>query len=315
MVAFFDQQPNLSDSIRFRRLGLVVDETVKMIREATYAVSNPGTDWTAKRFLSHVDFEKGCGGVIRSPEEELSLYEQLVGSRRDLDCFIKKEYRPSKATLQVANVNMDFYRRDSCISDGYTSDTEPLECLVDFVENRSQKNYTTACSMTRISLFLHLMRMRLRAPKDVNQDVFLNTMLPSHILAPVPCKYSDLAGYLHSGTPQDFSFLTLVVLARRTYKDMFMSANFPVDSVLKNAKALWTRNWTIVAPTMRTNGRDSRSRWTSPSSSCTVLQREVDACGSESFDVCKGQSGLDTCRPTSPTLGERIRCTESFRHW
>lgn len=263
MVTYFDRQPNLSDSIRFRRLGLVIDETVKMIREATYAVSNPGTDWTAKRFLSHMDFEKGCGGVITSPEEQFSLYEQLVGSRRDLDCFIKKEYRPSKATIQVANANMDFYRRDSCISDGYTSDTEPLDCLSDFVENRSQKTYTTACSVTRISLFLHLMRMRLRAPMDMNQDVFLSTMLPSHILAPVPCKYSDLAGYLHSGTPQDFSFftlavlartpqdfsfLTLAVLARRTYKDMFMSANFPVDSVLKNAKALWTRNWDTTVP-------------------------------------------------------------------
>lgn len=246
VVAFFDQQPYLSDSIRFRRLGLVIDETVKMIREANYAKSNPGTHWTAKRFLSHVDFEKGCGGVIRSPEEEFSLYEQLVGSRRDFDCFIKKEYRPSKATLQVANVNMDFYKR--AISDGYTSDTEPLECLVDFVENRSQKNYTTACSMTRISLFLHLMRMRLRAPKNVDQDAFLSTMLPSHILAPVPCKYSDLAGYLQSGTSHDFSFLTLAVLARRTYKDMFMSANFPLDSVLKNAKALWTRNWDASVP-------------------------------------------------------------------
>jgi hypothetical protein len=73
-------------------------------------------------------------------------------------------------------------------------------------------------------------------------------MLPSHILAPVPCKYSDLAGYLHSGTPQDFSFLTLAVLARRTYKDMFMSANFPLDSVLKNVKALWTRNWDTSVP-------------------------------------------------------------------
>jgi hypothetical protein len=248
MVTYFDRQPNLSDSIRFRRLGLVIDELVKMIREATYAVSNPGTDWTAKRFLSHVDFEKGCGGVVTSLEEEFSLYEQLVGSRRDLDCFIKKEYRPSKAVIQVANANMDFYRRDNCISDGYTSDTEPLDCLVDFVENRIQKNYTTACSMTRISLFLHLMRMRLRAPKDMNQDVFLSTMLPPHILAPVPCKYSDLAGYLHSGTPQDFSFLTLAVLARRTYKDMFMSANFPLDSVLKNAKALWTRNWDTSVP-------------------------------------------------------------------
>ena len=244
MVTYFDRQPNLSDSIRFRRLGIVIDELVKMLREATYAVSNPGTDWTAKRFLSHVDFEKGCGGVVTSLEEEFSLYEQLVGSRRDLDCFIKKEYRPSKAVIQVANANMDFYRRDNCISDGYTSDTEPLDCL----ENWIQENYTTACSMTRISLFLHLMRMRLRAPKDMNQDVFLSTMLPSDILAPVPCKYSDLAGYLISGTPQNFSFLTLAVLARRTYKGMFMSANFPVDSVLKNAKALWTRNWDTTVP-------------------------------------------------------------------
>ena len=143
---------------------------------------------------------------------------------------------------------MGFFKREDFIKDGYTSDTEPLECVEDFLENRRQKNYTTACSITRISLFLHLMRMRLRAPKHIDQDIFLSTVLPSHILAPVPLKYSDIAGYLHSSTPQDFSFLTLAVLARRTYKDMFMSANFPVDSVLKNAKALWTRNWDSSVP-------------------------------------------------------------------
>lgn len=247
MVAYFDRQPNLSESIRFRRLGLVIDEYVKMIREATYVASNPDKDWTAKRYIPKKWFTSGCGGVLTCEEEEFSWYEQLVGSRRDLDCIIKKEHRPEPATLRVASINLDFYKRVDCVSDGYTSDTEPLESVVDFVDNRCQSNYT-ACSITRISLFLHLMRMRLRAPRGVSQDVFLSTILPSHILAPVPCKYSVLAGYIQPGTPQDFSLLTLAILARRTYKDMLMSSYFAERSVLKNAKALWTRNWDTSVP-------------------------------------------------------------------
>ena len=63
------------------------------------------------------------------------------------------------------------------------------------------------------------------------------------------CKYSDIAGFLYSGTkPYDFSFLTLAVLARRAYKDMFMNANFRVQTVLKNENPVGVRVTQCASP-------------------------------------------------------------------
>lgn len=239
-MGYFDQQPHLSDRVRWLRLGLVLDETVKMLREAAFAESNPGTQtWTAQRFLSHENFKDMCGGVVQSPQDEFPLYEQIVGARRDLHCFMQKAEKPDKPILKAIQHKLKFAKRETCVSDGYTSETESLECVANFVGNKSQ----IACSITRMSLFLHVIRMRLRAPKDVNQNAFLCTMLPSYLLAPVPRKYAHLAGYLHDGTLQDFSFLTLAVLARRTYKHMIMNLEFATETVIQDAKALWSRNW------------------------------------------------------------------------
>ena len=86
-------------------------------------------------------------------------------------------------------------------------------------------------------------RKRLRVPDRKELEAFLDTIRPDDLLAPVPYKYSEIAGVSYSGTPRDFSFLTLALLARRDYKGFLEKSKFPTVQAIEQAKALWTRCW------------------------------------------------------------------------
>lgn len=248
-MAYFSHQ-DVNESICYLRGALVIDEFVMILLRALRALRDR-TNFTAAAQCFEIDnFVTGCGGNSKHTNDAL-MYIQLVGWRRDFDSLLKKVKRPMKA-LRKANECMDWNQTDEQIlSDGF-DDFDTLEDIDLFTKTGDETK------LGRISLFNHLIRMRLRnnerirlsdqrkrlrAPDRNELEVFLRTIRPDDLLAPVPYRYSEIAGVSYSGTPRDFSFLTLALLARRDYKGFVEKSKFPTVKAIKQANALWTRCW------------------------------------------------------------------------
>lgn len=269
--------PYLTVSVRFRRLALVLDESIKMLREA-----QQGGNWSALRFISKDAFRFLCGGKVTSDSPtEFSLVRQIILARRDFAAFLDKTFRPEAAELAIAKHFFEFHKREEYMADGNDSDSETLPGITDFIDNSTHKHkpFETIWTLTRISLFLHILRNRLRPGKGISQKTHLESLTPNVLLSPIPHKYMSLAGFANNTEP--ISFLILGIIARRTYRTILFKEQYPIDTLIDSAKSTWKRHWDKTAP-LEERCSDNEEEWEdldleTPSNASPKTQSSINA--------------------------------------
>jgi hypothetical protein len=241
----------LDDARRLARIGLVLDEIVRMAREAELTRQGRLPEWTAYQLLLPVDFKGVCGGHVPSSVPShtpcYSLYRQIVLAQRDWDAFLTKgftnKYRPIAKEWKRAQECFFFqpfseYKDVDGKSLDCSSENEALPDLDAFSTGECRASFV----LTRISLALKEVRIRLRMPKASGystHEEYLRGLTADAYLAPIAVQgkmHMAALGLADGGgsMPLYVSFLTLAVLARRTYRD-FMSksgSSYPSQSII-----------------------------------------------------------------------------------
>ena len=234
--------PFITDGCRVARIAFCLDEYTRVAREARRA-KELGLEWTALRAISAKDFQTVCGGHMSKTSK--SLYRQVVLAQRDWEAFMSARYRIPKREWDSAQERMYFcpyqqYTFGDGTAMGYMSENEELPGIDKF-KNVPQYGtkvtaYKVPSALTRISLALKVLRLRLRKPKtsELTQGEYLGAMLPHEFMMSIPVqgpvhrKACDVAEDVAS-----IELLTLLVLARRTFRDFIEDGKtFPSQAIL-----------------------------------------------------------------------------------
>lgn len=274
--------PHLDEARRLSRIGLALDEIVRMLREAELTENGVLEEWTAHRLLKPAEFKTVCGGIVPTSSESkptYSLYRQLVLAQRDWDAYLTKgvvnKYRPSARVWDRAQGLFYFdsfseYTIPNATS-GYSSDDEVLPDIDHFcVAPGIFAGYKKSYSLTRISLVLKEARVRLRLPKGstCSHDEFLQRMTASLFSSAMTVQGKLHKEALGVDDVSSVSFLTLAVLARRTYRDFLQSKGtmYPSLAVIKKCakKTLHSEDYVLVLydnPMALSMCSDNESEW------------------------------------------------------
>ena len=201
-------------------------------------------------------------------EDGHCLIRQIILARRDFAGYLDKTFRPHGKILvtvtQWKELNgndwethtFSFRKREDYM-DGYTSDTETLPLIEQFVD-KNVMNDKVFHHITRISLLFHIMRNRFRALKTTDNRYIITA---DDILAPIPGKYGKLAGFLDKNTDQPpIPILTLAVLARRSYRSFLQKEQYPMEPIILAAKKAWETSWDKNAP-LEERCSDNEDEW------------------------------------------------------